>query len=95
MPFADRRLAAGQQRVGMLVILRVVRPAGHEGVDVAGVIGVKLLLNHILRACRFIVHHILLPKLTAACIEPITLTAQCCSLMTRRKLNKNPKIANK
>ncbi|OQV64571.1 hypothetical protein AK51_28890 [Serratia nematodiphila DZ0503SBS1] len=91
MPFTDRRLAAGQQRVWMLVILGVVRPAGHKGLDVAGVIGVKLLLNHILRACRFIVHHILLPKLTAAYVEPITLTAQCCSLMTRRDLNKTQK----
>ncbi|MNE74216.1 hypothetical protein D3C80_1702770 [compost metagenome] len=50
MAFADFRLAAGQQRIGVFVILCIFRPVRHKSVNIAGIVGIKLLLNHLFRA---------------------------------------------
>ncbi|WP_261276242.1 hypothetical protein [Serratia entomophila] len=63
MAFADRRLAAGQQRIRVLIVLRIFRPAGDKRLDITGVIGVQLPLNHIFRTNRFTVHNILQARL--------------------------------
>ncbi len=45
VPLAEFRRAAGEEPVGKFVIAAVLGPPLHEGIDVARVVGVELLLD--------------------------------------------------